>query len=70
MAELQTLRSLRRQHKDEPLAALTIEAAILGVQADLKLIEIADANASRPLLAATSADRQAKPAEGRRVAGQ
>lgn len=70
MAELQTLRALRRQHKDEPLAALTIEAAILGVQADLKLIEVADANAARPLLAASPADRAAKPAESRRAAGQ
>ncbi len=70
MAELQTLRALRRQHKEEPLAALTIEAAILGVQADLKLVEIADANASRPLLAVSPTERQAKPAEGRRAAGQ
>lgn len=70
MAELQTLRALRRQHKDEPLAALTIEAAILGVQADLKLIEVAFANASRPLLAASPAERSAKPAESRRAAGQ
>jgi DNA-binding PadR family transcriptional regulator len=70
MAELQTLRALRRQHKDEPLAALTIEAAILGVQADLKLIEVADANAARPLLAATASERSSvKPAEARRASG-
>ncbi len=70
MAELQTLRALRRQHKDEPLAALTIEAAILGAQADLKLIEVADANAARPLLAASAADRSVKPVESRRAANQ
>ncbi len=70
LAELQTLRTSRRTHQHDALAALTIEAAILGVQADLKLIEVADANAARPLLAASPADRATKPAESRRAAGQ
>ena len=59
MAELQTLRALRRQHKDEPLAALTIEAAILGVQADLKLIEVAVRQRLPP-----AAGRHARPTPG------
>ncbi|GII56948.1 hypothetical protein Pth03_53370 [Planotetraspora thailandica] len=51
MAELATLRLLRREHADEPLASLTIEAAILHTQADLKLIDAADERADSPLLA-------------------
>lgn len=51
MAELQTLRGLRRQHREEPLAALTIDAAILHTQADLKLIDAAEESAERPALA-------------------
>jgi DNA-binding PadR family transcriptional regulator len=66
MGELQTLRALRRQHRGEPLAAVTIEAAILHVQADLKLVESIDADAARALFAAfgsgpasAAADREA-----------
>jgi DNA-binding PadR family transcriptional regulator len=51
MAELQTLRGLRRRHREEPLAALTIDAAILHTQADLKLIDAAEDSADHPLLA-------------------
>lgn len=55
MGELQTLRALRREHKDEPLAAVTIEAAILHVQADLKLVESVAANSAGALFAAFGA---------------
>lgn len=60
MAELQTLRSLRTQYKDDAGASITIEAAIGHTQADLRLIdsvagryaaalarEFADADAAR-----------------------
>lgn len=43
LAELQTLRATRRSHRDDPLAALTIEAAILHTQADLKLVDAVEA---------------------------
>lgn len=51
MAELTGLRALRREHADNPLALLTIEAAVLHTQADLQLIDAADEHADSPLLA-------------------
>jgi DNA-binding PadR family transcriptional regulator len=39
MADLQALRNLRAQHKDDPGASITIEAAIGHTQADLRLID-------------------------------
>lgn len=49
LAELQTLRTSRRTHQHDALAALTIEAAILHTQADIKLIEAVEARADDPL---------------------
>ncbi|MEV6932703.1 PadR family transcriptional regulator [Dactylosporangium sp. NPDC051485] len=65
MAELQTLRALRRQHREEPLAGLTIDAAILHTQADLKLIDAAEERAHHPQLAVQVEDSAAPPATGR-----
>ncbi|WP_162606574.1 PadR family transcriptional regulator [Jiangella asiatica] len=45
LAELQTLRASRRTHHHDALAALTIEAAVLHTQADLKLVDTVEARA-------------------------
>lgn len=45
IAELHTLQELRQAHDTDPVAALTIEAAILHTQADLQLIDIAESRA-------------------------
>lgn len=50
MSELGALRTLRRSHADEPLALLTIEAAIAHVQAELAIIDKAEAVGGQPLL--------------------
>lgn len=55
LAELQTLRVSRRSHQHDPLALLTIEAAILHTQADLRLIEAAEASGGKTLLAESAA---------------
>lgn len=55
LAELQTLRTSRRSHQHDALASLTIEAAILHTQADLKLIEAVEARADEPLTPAAQA---------------
>lgn len=53
LAELQTLRTSRRTHQHDALAALTIEAAILHTQADLKLVEAVESRANDALLVAS-----------------
>lgn len=45
MAELHTLQELREDHDGDPIAALTLEAAILHANADLRLIDIVDERA-------------------------
>lgn len=47
LAELAALGKLRRQHRDEPLVDLLIEAAILHTKASLRVVELADARATR-----------------------
>jgi DNA-binding PadR family transcriptional regulator len=45
LGELAALNKLRRQHRDEPLASLLIEAAIRHTKADLRVIELAEGSA-------------------------
>lgn len=63
MGELQTLRALRRSHAEEPLALLTIEAAIAHAQADIKVIETAENSADQPLLSFTASTAAAAAAK-------
>lgn len=46
LGELKALGELRRRHRDEPLVALLIEAAVLHTKADLRLVELAEASAA------------------------
>lgn len=57
LGELKALAELRRRHRDEPLVALLIEAAVLHTKADLRLVELAES------AAATLAPNAAIPAE-------
>lgn len=58
LAELQTLRANRRTLRaDDPIAALTIEAAIVHAQADLKLIDFAEARADDAVVTIDSNER-------------
>lgn len=57
LAELAALGKLRRQHRDEPLIDLLIEAAILHTKANLRIVELAEARA------ANLADVEAVPAD-------
>lgn len=50
LEELQTLRNSRRTHEHDGLATLTIEAAILHIQADLKLVDAVEKHAGEPLV--------------------
>jgi len=47
LAELAALGKLRRQHRDEPLVDLLIEAAILHTKANLRIVELAENKAAR-----------------------
>ena len=64
MAELKTLRELKAGHRDSPLVALLIDAAIFHTEANLKTVEAA-ASAARRL--ASSLDRQARVSKGARA---
>ena len=46
LGELAALGKLRREHRDDPLVALLIEAAVLHTKADLRLVELADGSAT------------------------
>ena len=51
LAELSALAQLRSRHDDEPLISLLVEAAILHMEANLRVVELAEKNAKQ--LAAT-----------------
>jgi DNA-binding PadR family transcriptional regulator len=51
--ELASLAELRRGHRDEPVVALLIEAAILHTEANLRIVELAE-SAPKKLLARAS----------------
>jgi DNA-binding PadR family transcriptional regulator len=50
LAESRTLQTLRRERKDDPGAAFTIEVAILRTQAELECVEAAEARAEQRLV--------------------
>jgi len=47
LAELAALGKLRRDHQDDPLVALLIEAAVLHTKADLRLVDLAEGSSLR-----------------------
>jgi DNA-binding PadR family transcriptional regulator len=47
LAELSTLTHLRSQHRDDQLISLLIEAAVLHTEANLKILDRAEASAAR-----------------------
>lgn len=59
LGELKALAELRRRHRDEPLVALLIEAAVLHTKADLRLVELAEAAAATLAQGTAIADEEA-----------
>jgi hypothetical protein len=60
MGELAALAELRAMHRDDPLVALLVQAAILHTRARLQVTEIADEQAAR-LSQAADAQRERAP---------
>jgi len=56
LAELSALAQLRSRHDDEPLISLLVEAAILHMEANLRVVELAEKNEKQ--LAATPQTRR------------
>jgi DNA-binding PadR family transcriptional regulator len=69
IAELHTLEELRSGHSADPLAALTIEAAILHTRADLELIEVTEARADELHLPETAHPAEQGSAAAERSVG-
>jgi hypothetical protein len=67
MGEVAALRKLRRQHGDEPLVSLLIDAAILHTKADLRLLELAETGADQ--LAQADAQQENSGSEHDAAAG-
>ncbi|MDX6453850.1 MAG: hypothetical protein QOH16_3899 [Gaiellaceae bacterium] len=65
--ELAALAELRRGHRDEPLIALLIEAAILHTEANLRVVEVAE-NAPDKLLLRSARGKKTEQAVERRSA--
>jgi DNA-binding PadR family transcriptional regulator len=63
LAELASLAELRKQHRDDSLVDLLLEAAILHTEANLRVVEHAEKNA--PKLAEASVTRAAAAPESR-----
>lgn len=61
LGELKALAELRRRHRDEPLVALLIEAAVLHTKADLRLVELAEAAAATLTPGAAASGEEATP---------
>ena len=59
LGELKALAELRRRHRDEPLVALLIEAAVLHTKADLRLVELAEGAAATLAQGSAIADEEA-----------
>jgi DNA-binding PadR family transcriptional regulator len=64
LGELSSLGELKVQHRDKPLVRLLIEAAVLHTEANLRIVELAEASGS-DLVAAVQAS---PPAEGDELA--
>jgi DNA-binding PadR family transcriptional regulator len=69
LAELSALGELRKRHKGEPLVSLLIEAAVLHTEANLKVVERADAEAETLASSGESAARTAEESSRPSVAG-
>jgi DNA-binding PadR family transcriptional regulator len=61
VAELASLGDLRREHRDDPLVRLLIEAATLHTQANLRIIDSAEKERSALARAAAEAAREMPP---------
>jgi DNA-binding PadR family transcriptional regulator len=60
--ELASLTELRRSHRDEPVVALLVEAAILHTEANLRIVELAE-NAPEKLLIRDRGEESSQAAE-------
>jgi DNA-binding PadR family transcriptional regulator len=60
--ELASLTELRRSHRDEPVVALLLEAAILHTEANLRIVELAE-NAPEKLLTRDRGAESSPPVE-------
>jgi DNA-binding PadR family transcriptional regulator len=60
--ELASLTELRRRHRDEPVVALLLEAAILHTEANLRIVELAE-NAPEKLLTRDRGAESSPPVE-------
>jgi DNA-binding PadR family transcriptional regulator len=60
--ELASLTELRRSHRDEPVVALLVEAAILHTEANLRIVELAE-NAPEKLLTRDRGAASSAPVE-------
>jgi DNA-binding PadR family transcriptional regulator len=58
LGELAALGELRKQHRDDPLVSLLIEAAILHTKADLRVVELAEGAAEKLAARVTEAVAQ------------
>lgn len=58
LGELAALAKLRREHREEPLVSLLIEAAVLHTRADLRLVELAESAATTLAEDAGEADEE------------
>ena len=67
LGELRALAKLRREHREEALVSLLIDAAVLHTKADLRLVELAERAA--PSLVDAEAGEAAAEDAGRAAAG-
>jgi DNA-binding PadR family transcriptional regulator len=68
LGELRALAKLRREHREEALVSLLIDAAMLHTKADLRLVELAEREAPRLADAGSAGSAEAGEA-ARRAAG-
>ncbi len=68
LGELASLAELRARHDDDPLVRLLIEAAILHTEANLRVVELAEANSKT--LSERSVSRAAAGIDHRSTAGR
>jgi DNA-binding PadR family transcriptional regulator len=66
--ELAALAELRRSHRDEPLIALLIEAAILHTEANLRVVELAEKAPGKLLLRSARGKKPEQAVERRSAA--
>jgi F420-0:gamma-glutamyl ligase len=66
--ELAALAELRRSHRDEPLIALLVEAAILHTEANLRVVELAEKAPDKLLLESARGQKPGDTVERRSAA--